>query len=84
MGYSKSVCNVLCTMKVQLSPIIKCVHAAALLSYIHTFLEANQNAAHFDCIPPTSDEYVDVHANILHIYKYGLICIFIYRIYVYI
>jgi len=50
------------TMKIQLSPITKYVHAAVLLCNIHTCLEANQNATHFDCIPPTLEEYFGVHA----------------------
>ena len=44
-------------------------------------IEANQNATHFDCLPLTLDEYFDIHAYLLHIYKYGLIIIQYMHIY---
>ena len=62
-----------------MSTITKYVHAATLLCNIHTCLEANQNASHFDCtltliIPPTLDEYYIYECfDIQAIYKYGLI-----------
>jgi len=57
----------LCTMKVQLSPITKYVHATALLSNIDTCLEAYQNDTHFDCIRPTLNDFFDIHARLLHV-----------------
>jgi len=47
-------------MKTQLSPISSYIYSSALLCYIHTCLNANQNATYFDCIPPTLEDYLNL------------------------
>ena len=47
----------LCTMKVPLSPVSTYFHTGALLTNIHARLDGSQNATHFDCIPPSLEEY---------------------------